>query len=95
MDELKNLKKYLYVLCEKIAGIKTINAATFLKEYKLYFLLFVHRINKYKSSDTFQSLDLINIINERIKNNDGIDDVVNNIFFLAIKYLLNKKLLIF
>jgi hypothetical protein len=84
MDELKNLKKYLYVLCEKIAGIKTINAGTFLKEYKLYFLLFVHRINKYKSSDTFQSLNLINRINERIKKNDGIDDVVNNIFFHII-----------
>ena len=84
MDELKNLKKYLYVLCEKIAGIKTINAANgkdgkdaFTKEYKLYFLLFVHRISGYenfktiKGLPTITELDLINKINGLIKDKEN------------------------
>ena len=83
-EELKNLKKYLYVLCEKIAGIKTINAANgkdgkdaFTKEYKLYFLLFVHRISGYEKLKTITGLptitelDLINKINGLIKDKEN------------------------
>ena len=86
-EELKNLKKYLYVLCEKIAGIKTINAGNgkdgkdgkdaFTKEYKLYFLLFVHRISGYEKLKTITGLptitelDLINKINGLIKDKEN------------------------
>jgi len=51
--ELTNLKKYLYELCKKIGGIKTLGVErnAFLKIYKLYFLLFVHRISNYYENE--------------------------------------------
>jgi len=52
-EELTNLKKYLYELCQKIGGIKTLRVErnAFLKIYKLYFLLFVHRISDYYKNE--------------------------------------------
>ena len=108
-EELKNLKKYLYVLCKKIAGIKTINAGirkdgkdAFTKEYKLYFLLFVHRLNGYKNLKTINGLptitelDLINKINGLIDikkssvNTDGKITAAKQLLE-ASRYIIAKE----
>ena len=76
-EELKNLKKYLYILCEKIGKIQRGTGKDkkdeFLKEYKLCFLLFVHKIYEYKSfvlgekEDGFKAIPLIQNINDLYK----------------------------
>ena len=77
-EELKNLKKYLYILCEKIGKIQRSTGKDkkdeFLKEYKLCFLLFVHKIYEYRSSlalsdeeDAFKAIPLIKEINKLYK----------------------------
>ena len=74
-EVLKNLKKYLYILCEKIGKIQRSTGKEkkeeFLKEYKLCFLLFVHKIYEYRSSlalsekeDDFKAIPLIEEINK-------------------------------
>jgi hypothetical protein len=73
--ELKNLKKYLYVLCQKIAGIKSKGAnrkEAFLKEYKIYFLLFVHRISGYYKK---KGEDIVNIT--RLELIDSINGLID------------------
>jgi hypothetical protein len=71
--ELTNLKKYLYELCQKIAGIKTLGVErdvrkAFFNKYKLYFLLFVHRISDYyedeREGETLVGDDEIHLIKE-------------------------------
>jgi hypothetical protein len=69
-EELTNLKKYLYELCQKIGGIKTLGVErnAFLKKYKLYFLLFVHRISNYYENEgggkTLEEGEEIHLIKE-------------------------------
>ena len=95
-EELKSLKRYLYVLCEKIAGIQSIVRAgddgAFLKEYKLYFLLFVHRIRDYNKDDQtigkITRLDLIDKINgliDKQKSSVKNEKLTSTLLFLEAK----------
>jgi hypothetical protein len=100
-EELTNLKKYLYELCQKIGGIQILKAKRedFFKEYRLYFLLFVHRISDYYKGEgegkTLEEGDEIHLIKEINKlytkklTDKEPDDVID-----ARKLLVDKKKII-
>jgi hypothetical protein len=102
-EELKNLKKYLYILCEKIGKIQRGTGnddkkKEFIKEYKLCFLLFVHKIYEYRNSlalseeDDFKAIPLIKEINKLYK--EKITYVKSRQLVEAEKLIEDKKELI-
>jgi hypothetical protein len=100
-EELTNLKKYLYVLCQKIAGIQIlkVDRDTFFKEYRLYFLLFVHRISDYYETvtdgKTLVGDDEIHLIKEINKlYTEKLTDKEPDEVIVARKLLVDKKKII-